>query len=284
MATWSSAFIYGPADLYGASYDWLLAEVIRPFFGVQSMRGSEWFCVRYVDDGPHLRCRWRAEGNAAEIREKLQRAVERRGASPQRFLVREGFYEPEVTRYGGLHALPNAEALFFRSTQLAARTLASRGPFSASRRAGQAIVGMILLWCAAADEAVTWDSLAKGYELRLREMSGEQDDRSLMVPTEPDTELVRSIVDAARAPRSLPPEARRMFDAARQYAEILRQNPSVDAAGRNRNFEGGIGSQVHLHCNRLGVSPRGELILSTLVVRAIQRIAQLRLGGAHGAL
>jgi thiopeptide-type bacteriocin biosynthesis protein len=273
MATWNSVFIYGPDDLYGASYDWLLAKIVSPVFDSRSMRGREWFCVRYLDDAPHLRCRWKGDADALQVRECLSRAVASPGAWRKRFEVRDGFYEPEVERYGGLHAMRDAESLFFRSSQMAARSMEPHESFSAPRRAGQAILGMILLWSAASGENVAWQSLAKEYLLRLREMGGEHAENLPDVLSRTDIQLVRSIVDATRTPRSLPLPARRMFSAAQRFAEALRRSVDGEVVGRHRRFEGGIGSQVHLHCNRLGVSPRGELHLSTIVVQAMQQLS-----------
>ncbi|TCO56582.1 thiopeptide-type bacteriocin biosynthesis protein [Actinocrispum wychmicini] len=115
---------------------------------VPLLRDHEWFFVRYWETGPHLRIRIRGEVDvAARLRdliaaqdypvqeidpEKFYASI---GAASTAWLphgdVREVPYEPETERYGGRSAVPAAENLFCRSTEVAIAVLKSTSSVSA---------------------------------------------------------------------------------------------------------------------------------------------------------
>ncbi|MEU4769409.1 thiopeptide-type bacteriocin biosynthesis protein [Actinosynnema sp. NPDC023794] len=132
--------------------DAFIADVLAPAMAEHRAAGriSDWFFLRYWRSGPHLRVRLRdAATHAGVIAEGLRALVAAAGhpevevdpvsfhaalgVAGEDFLphgdVREAPYEPEVERYGGPAAMPIAEEVFCRSTDVAVAVLrAARTP------------------------------------------------------------------------------------------------------------------------------------------------------------
>jgi thiopeptide-type bacteriocin biosynthesis protein len=99
-----------------------LAEVMAP---------HEWYFLRYWETGPHLRVRVKNAGDTAELRTRLRDLITNQDFATEQdepeWLphgdVREVEYVPETERYGGPAALPAAEEVFCRSTEVAVAVL-----------------------------------------------------------------------------------------------------------------------------------------------------------------
>lgn len=106
-----------------------LARSLRDEGGV-----DEWFFVRYVEDGYHVRVRVRASSDAA--RERVLTSLSALGTRLRtqglvgRVVIDD--YVPEVTRYGGARNLALAERLFRASSERVA-TLLAAAPAEESR-------------------------------------------------------------------------------------------------------------------------------------------------------
>ncbi|MFC6094555.1 thiopeptide-type bacteriocin biosynthesis protein [Saccharothrix lopnurensis] len=125
--------------------DAFIADVLAPAMAEHRAAGrvTDWFYVRYWRTGPHLRLRLRDArvDLTGQLRELVARADHPRldldpaafyaaaGAAEGEWLphgdVRGAPYEPEVERYGGPAALPVAEEVFCRSTDVAVAVLRS---------------------------------------------------------------------------------------------------------------------------------------------------------------
>ncbi|MFT7836840.1 thiopeptide-type bacteriocin biosynthesis protein [Saccharothrix sp. BKS2] len=125
--------------------DAFVADALAPAMAEHRAAGrvTDWFYVRYWRTGPHLRLRLRDArvDLTGQLRELVARADHPRldldpaafyaaaGAAEGEWLphgdVREAPYEPEVERYGGPAALPVAEEVFCRSTDVAVAVLRS---------------------------------------------------------------------------------------------------------------------------------------------------------------
>ena len=98
-----------------------LAEVMAP---------HEWYFLRYWETGPHLRVRVRVK-NADGLQARLRNLIEQQDFATEpdepgwlpHGDVREVEYVPETERYGGPKALPIAEEVFCRSTEVAVAVL-----------------------------------------------------------------------------------------------------------------------------------------------------------------
>ncbi|SDF79566.1 thiopeptide-type bacteriocin biosynthesis domain-containing protein [Lentzea fradiae] len=107
-----------------ADVDTFVADSLAPL-----MAGREWFFLRYWETGPHLRVR--VQGDPGDLRSELADLVAAQDfattADEPGWLphgdVREVEYVPETARYGGPAALPVAERLFCRSTEVAVAVL-----------------------------------------------------------------------------------------------------------------------------------------------------------------
>jgi thiopeptide-type bacteriocin biosynthesis protein len=115
---------------------------------VPLLQDHQWFYVRYWETGPHLRIRIRGEADVADqIRELIaaedypvqeidpEKYYAGLGATTTTWLphgdVRGVPYVPETERYGGVDALPAAEELFCRSSEVAIAVLRSAQSLSA---------------------------------------------------------------------------------------------------------------------------------------------------------
>ncbi|HEX8868798.1 MAG TPA: thiopeptide-type bacteriocin biosynthesis protein, partial [Lentzea sp.] len=98
-----------------------LAEVMAP---------HEWYFLRYWETGPHLRVRFK-NANTANLRTRLRDLIAQQDFATEpdeedwlpHGDVREVEYVPETERYGGPEALPVAEEVFCRSTEVAVAVL-----------------------------------------------------------------------------------------------------------------------------------------------------------------
>ncbi|WP_367128787.1 thiopeptide-type bacteriocin biosynthesis protein [Saccharothrix sp. HUAS TT1] len=117
--------------------DAFIADVLAPELDGRRRQGrlADWFYIRYWRTGPHLRVRLRdaTEDLADRLRDLVALAdhpvVDVDPSAFDGWLphgdVRETPYEPEVDRYGGPDALPVAEEVFCRSTEVAVAVLRS---------------------------------------------------------------------------------------------------------------------------------------------------------------
>lgn len=129
--------------------DAFIADTLAPALAEHRAAGriADWFFLRYWSTGPHLRIRLRDATTdlTAQLRHLVSDAgFPEQSLDPERFYaslgtsgddwlphgdVREVPYEPEVHRYGGPQALPVAEQVFCRSTDVAVAVLrAARTP------------------------------------------------------------------------------------------------------------------------------------------------------------
>ncbi|MFD5829425.1 thiopeptide-type bacteriocin biosynthesis protein [Lentzea sp. NPDC060358] len=141
-----------------ADVDTFVADSLAP-----ALAGREWFFLRYWESGPHLRVRFR--GDPGDLRAELAALV-----AAQDFAttddepgwwphgdVRVVEYVPETARYGGREALPVAEDLFCRSTEVAVAVLRAARTDSARLSAA---IGLVMATAAALDldlpRAASW--------------------------------------------------------------------------------------------------------------------------------
>ncbi|SER15548.1 thiopeptide-type bacteriocin biosynthesis domain-containing protein [Lentzea xinjiangensis] len=107
-----------------ADVDTFIADALAP-----AMAAHEWYFLRYWETGPHLRVRVKGDpGRLGTVLRDLIAAqeFETTGDEPGWLPhgdVREAEYVPETARYGGPKALPVAEEVFCRSTEVAVAVL-----------------------------------------------------------------------------------------------------------------------------------------------------------------
>ncbi|GAA1286739.1 thiopeptide-type bacteriocin biosynthesis protein [Saccharothrix xinjiangensis] len=165
--------------------DAFIADVLAPAMAEHRAAGrvADWFYVRYWRTGPHLRIRLRdaTEDLTGPLRELVARAGHPEqvldpaafhaaaGAAGGDWLphgdVRETPYEPEVDRYGGPGALPVAEEVFCRSTDVAVAVLRSaRSPGAKFTAAVELVMATTIALELDRVEAAAWlRSLATGW-------------------------------------------------------------------------------------------------------------------------
>ncbi|MET8764686.1 thiopeptide-type bacteriocin biosynthesis protein [Lentzea sp. NPDC004782] len=109
-----------------ADVDTFVADTLAPV-----MASHEWYFLRYWETGPHLRVRIRNAGDTTELRRTLHTLIAQQDFATEpdeagwlpHGDVREVEYVPETDRYGGPQALPVAEEVFCRSTEVAIAVL-----------------------------------------------------------------------------------------------------------------------------------------------------------------
>lgn len=236
--------------------DAFITDVLAPELDGHRAAGriTDWFYVRYWEAGPHLRVR--ARDATVDLADRLRSLVAEADhpvvvSSPDWLPhgdVRETPYEPEVQRYGGPEALPVAEDVFCRSTEVAVAVLRSSGVrFTA---AVELVMATTIALGLDRVEAASWlRSLATGW-------------RQAHEPVAPPG--VRSHVAARKLH-----EARAAHLAARwdrlgsgATGAVAYWMDRVRAADLPRYA---WASQLHMLCNRLGVDPEEERTVCRLV-------------------
>ncbi|MFF1777994.1 thiopeptide-type bacteriocin biosynthesis protein [Streptomyces virginiae] len=263
---------------------------------VTTGQATDWFFIRYGQDGPHLRIRVRTPATATaadptplqdlpDLPDLLARLARQVPAVPGPWPSRHAEihavpYVPETRRYGGPRALPVAEALFAASTRTALDVL----------RALPATTTAASRLTAAADLAHTtayalgMDPLAAARWLRAHAAGWRWVTEVLLLPAAAVHTRVNTVHAAQRttlAGRAADLRARLNAGTAAPWlaywAERVRE---ADAAldGPDERTRAGIwGSQLHMLFNRLGVSPDEERAVCRLAARTL-----LETGGPAG--
>ncbi|MFF4267501.1 thiopeptide-type bacteriocin biosynthesis protein [Streptomyces virginiae] len=257
---------------------------------VTTGEATDWFFIRYGQDGPHLRIRVRTTATATttaadrtpprdlpDLPDLLARRARQVPAVPgpwpsRHAEIRAVPYVPETRRYGGPRALPVAETLFAASTRTALDVL----------RALPATTTAASRLTAAADLAHTtayalgMDPLAAARWLRAHAAGWRWVTEVPLLPAAAVHTRVNTVHAAQR--RALAARAadlRERLDAGTAapwlayWAERVRE---ADAAldGPGEPARAGIwGSQLHMLFNRIGVSPDEERAVCRLAARTL---------------
>ena len=135
-----------PGD--GARLDRVVREVVAPAVARAGVAGPprRWFFLRFTDElGPHVRLRFAGGQGAVDaihqaVDPALRRALREVTAPPRERTppgitgCHQGFYEPELDRYGGRAGVALAEAVFEVSSEVTLALL-GRADVAARRRA-----------------------------------------------------------------------------------------------------------------------------------------------------
>ena len=140
----------GYRDLYGEAADCLLLEIVAPLFAECSERGwvEHCFFIRYSEDGPHLRLRFKGPGSTRErIEPLLLQHLDQRATTDVAVVHRLAWiaYQPELERYGGALGVGLAERLFHHSSQAAIALLRKVPSGDRAARLGKAMLAMLVL-------------------------------------------------------------------------------------------------------------------------------------------
>jgi SagB-type dehydrogenase family enzyme len=243
--------------------DAFIVDELAPLFD------DDWFFVRYWETGPHLRIRYHG---SPDLRQDIQELVTASchpvlDIDPAEYRasinapdgpwlphgdVREVPYEPEPDRYGGVDALPLAEDLFCRSTEVAVAVLRSV-------QSGSAKLSAAIDLTIATTRALGLARPAAAAWLRVMGVSR----RYAQEPTSPPTlESHRAAYRilarhgreiSARWCRPPNPATTHWTDHIRDARTEMELPPHVWAA------------QLHMLFNRIGITPELERMTSWLV-------------------
>lgn len=282
---------------------------------------QRWFYIRYDEGGHHLRLRLSdlTEPEYGALAQRLAGALaafkpapveapaEGDAPAPHPWLRSRhgeasviGFpYDPEVQRYGGAHALPVSEKLFFISSRLSAEMLRKAGAAMPTRLA---IAADLMTACVAAqglDHAraiVFFMSYATYWEqfLTRRQVGGlDQPDAGPTRYEERHAAFVEDLARPGTAPRSLATVwARALHEAVLVYRGLgssgLLVSPTTGEVPRTAEaiaeaITSVMASQVHMMNNRLGVAPTLEYKLSRILAASAIAAANRQGDGAAAA-
>ncbi|XVS67424.1 thiopeptide-type bacteriocin biosynthesis protein [Actinosynnema sp. CA-299493] len=236
--------------------DAFIAGVLAPELDGHRAAGrvGDWFYVRYWEEGPHLRVR--ARDATVDLADRVRALVAQADhpvleAGPDWLPhgdVRETRYEPEVERYGGPAALPVAEDVFCRSTEVAVAVLRSAG--SRFTAAVELVMATTIALGLGRVEAASWlRSLATGWRQA----------REPVAPPALGSHVAARKLHEARATHLAARWDRLESHATGAVAYWVDQ---VRAADLPRYA---WASQLHMLCNRLGLDPEEERAVCRLV-------------------
>lgn len=148
---WLSLHIYCGRDLYGSEIDHLLVEAMAPLLDALGSEGiiDRFFFIRYSDPRSHVRLRLHLveSGADAMVTGRLEAALASFDAPSELQAIP---YQPELPRYGGPHGVALAESHFHLSSRVALQLLAASLGDDYGRRLGKTLLTSVLLihgWC-----------------------------------------------------------------------------------------------------------------------------------------
>lgn len=268
---WSSEHVFISP---GTMSDLFLVRVVAPFLRTRS-GVRKWFFIRYGEGGPHLRIRIEAEDPevAEAARRRWQEAApgyldgtvpgpEWSTGTETAFepgSVQRIDYEPELERYGGARVMAANERLFCRSTTLALGIIGATLD-SFERRIGQAAKMMVAGAGALTDDreriGEMFRNYAAGWERFLTPFGWRPDARPLTL-RDPDVEAW--LGEAASGERSYSTVWRASVD------DLVAELAAEDNQPLTARPSDIVFSQIHMLCNRLGVSPSMEFHLASQI-------------------
>lgn len=309
MLMWLSFHIYCGRDLYGPEIDQLLVDVVEPLNRNLRADGAvdRFFFVRYNDPDCHLRLRFRVQdvsgadgialpdGTSFSIEQKVRRAVHAFDALAR---VQRIDYEPELQRYGGPQGIDIAEEHFHHSSQVALQLIAATLDNGRPQRLGKTLLTSVLLvfaWCR--DRSITAKFLA-GYAQKYRQyltpapgVGGDREDAeeqglgerlaelgysfdghpaaamtraldALLTAATADEGLGIPLLDQWMAGLSTSTEG---LQRVHQAGELVTSSELAE----HQALQPMIGSFLHMHHNRLGLSIPQEIYLAHLAATAL---------------
>ena len=269
---WHADHVFLPP---GRMSDLFLIRVIAPF--LRDLDGARtWFFIRYGEGGPHLRVRvvtadettgaivhhhW--QGGVSAFLDDTAPGPEWNGAAGPTFTpgtVRIVSYEAEIARYGGERAMPIGERLFCRSTTLALGIVDATLD-DPNARIGQTMRLMMASASVLTDDPAAIGTLFRAYAEGWRNYLA----RSGWIPGDAPV----SVVDPEAIRRALQPDARPTYGTAWRTClrEMLDELDEVGPLSASKSDI--VMSQLHMLCNRLGVSPATEFHLATQIGGAL---------------
>lgn len=280
--------------------DTFLTDTIAPWLNRLRDSGdiADWFFIRYLEGGPHLRIRVRdpRPGVADRIHTELttlvadapyQLAPDPPQLNPDQPWpppdwydhgdVREVPYRPEVARYGGPAAIGIAEDVFGHSTQVAIRLIATTGSVRARLAAAVELAMATAL-------GLGLDRLAASRWLRAHAVSWRwQSEVAMLPPTVAQTHAVRLVErqagtllqtwqrlqEQASQPAAAADPARQWGDPVRAARRRLTGVEDPATTPENGLWLAVWASQLHMLFNRLGITPDEERSVCWLVAMAL---------------
>ncbi|MFI6096106.1 thiopeptide-type bacteriocin biosynthesis protein [Lentzea sp. NPDC051213] len=232
-----------------ADVDTFIADVLAPV-----MAPHEWYFLRYWETGPHLRIRVKGPADLQAVLRDLIAAQDfpveddEPGWLPHGD-VREVEYVPETARYGGPQALPVAEEIFCRSTEVAVAVLRAARTESARLTAA---IGLTIETAKALDlglpQAAAWlRSLGTGWR-DVQEQAP--------APTLASHTAAHQLL-AQRGQALADRWHREPTGAVTHWAASIRE--AQQKLGRWLPYV--WASQLHMLLNRLGISPNEERMI-----------------------
>ncbi|MFI1652340.1 thiopeptide-type bacteriocin biosynthesis protein [Streptomyces avidinii] len=246
---------------------------------VAAGEATDWFYIRYGQDGPHVRIRVRTTARLPELPDLLARKARQVPAVPGPWPSRHGEiravpYAPETRRYGGPQALPVAEAVFAASTRTALDVLRALPTGTGSAAASRLTAAADLAHTTA--YALGMDRLAAARWLRAHAAGWRWVTEVPLLPAAAVHIRVNTVHAAQRT--TLGGRAADLRDRLRagtaapwpaHWAERVREADALLDGLGERTRAAVWGSQLHMLFNRLGVSPDEERAVCRLAARTL---------------
>lgn len=276
LASWASDHVFIPP---GRVSDLFLVQSVAPF--LRDLEGvRKWFFIRYGEGGPHIRIRIDVESPAVadavhkHWQDEAPKYLDASAPGPEWQARQEIMFEPgsvqrieyqaEIERYGGPRVMPSNERLFCRSTAMALGIVAATLD-DFERRIGQAVKIMIASARTLSDDPKVIGQLFRGYaagwERFLRSVGWVPEDRPITLGD--PTAIQASLDEVASEARSYTTVWRTSL------ADLMTDLDAEVNQPLTADKKDIVMSQVHMFCNRLGISPSMEFHLASQIGGAL---------------
>lgn len=293
---WLSAYVHFQGSLYSGATDRVILDVVEPFVRTCQRRDwiSQFFFIRYSENGPHVRFRLRGEEDVLRDTVKPELRAHVRDALPPDLHpgereegpdapIRWVPYERETNRYGGPRGVKLAEQFFHCSSEAALRLLEGCRGQGRSARLGKGLLSMVVLLHAFFDTQEKAVDLLEQYgtgylnsiardeeqQSRLQEAFKEGYDRQDDTLTAYVNETWARLEEGAPLTDVLDDYYDGLRDVARQFEDLFEDRHLVrnDVVPDSWREATGmiVPSYLHMMNNRLGIPIPEEAYLAHLI-------------------
>lgn len=304
---WLSAHIHFRGSLYGPACDRVILDVVEPFVRTCQQRewASQYFFIRYSEDGPHVRLR--LQGDNSVLRSTVRPALKEhvRGTLPEALnpeseatsngnssSIRWIPYERETNRYGGEAGVVLAERIFQHSSEISFMLLRDTRDRRHAARLGKGLLAMVVLLYAFLPDRMQAEELMQNYGTSYLSSIARSDEQQALLQQafeegyerQDDTlaayvnETWKRLEEGAPLTDVLDTYRRHLQEITEEFRRFLQEGRLVKNDVVLERWAQAVSmivpSYVHMTNNRLGIPIPEEAYLAHLITKTLSASAE----------